>query len=121
MQTRRAASLYVHIPFCVRRCPYCDFAVTEKASGLEKRYLDALEIEVRARFPRTFRPRTVFVGGGTPTELSQGGLERLAAILHERADFSLVREMTMEANPGTLAPKKLATLVKMGVTRISLG
>ncbi|MEZ0229024.1 MAG: radical SAM family heme chaperone HemW [Planctomycetota bacterium] len=121
MRTRRPAALYVHIPFCVRRCPYCDFAVTEKGAGLEKRYLDALEVEARKRFPRPFRPRTVFVGGGTPTELTQGGLDRLATILHESSDLSRVREFTIEANPGTLAPKKLATLVKMGVTRISLG
>src|SRR5262245_55653239 len=116
MRKRRPASLYVHVPFCVRRCPYCDFAVAEKESGLERRYLDALEIEARARFPRTFRPRTVFVGGGTPTELSQGGLERLGALLRANADLSRVREFTIEANPGTLAEKKLATLAKMGVT-----
>lgn len=121
MRTRRPAAIYVHIPFCVRRCPYCDFAVTEKAAGLEKRYLDALEIEARARAPRTLRPRTIFVGGGTPTELSQGGLERLGEILHAVADFSLLREFSIEANPGTLAEKKLRTLVKMGVTRVSLG
>jgi oxygen-independent coproporphyrinogen-3 oxidase len=121
MRRSRVAALYVHIPFCVRRCPYCDFAVTEKASGLERRYLDAIEAELRKRAPRTFRPRTVFIGGGTPTELTQTGLERLGTILHAHADFSRVREVTMEANPGTLAPKKLATLVQMGVTRVSLG
>jgi oxygen-independent coproporphyrinogen-3 oxidase len=94
--------------------------VTEKAGGLEELYLDALEAEARRRFPPGFRPRTVYVGGGTPTELTGPGLERLGQILR-RADLGRVREFTIEANPGTLAEKKLATLVKMGVTRISLG
>ena len=120
MQPRRPAALYVHVPFCVRRCPYCDFAVTEKATGLEELYLDALDAEARTRFPAGFRPRTVYIGGGTPTELTGPGLERLGQILR-RADLGRVREFTMEANPGTLAEKKLATLVAMGVTRISLG
>src|SRR4051812_38190471 len=77
---RRPSALYVHVPFCVKRCPYCDFSVVAKERGLEVRYLDALAVEARA-LPRGFRPRTVFVGGGTPTELSQTGLERLGEIL----------------------------------------
>jgi oxygen-independent coproporphyrinogen-3 oxidase len=121
MRWRRPVALYVHIPFCVKRCPYCDFAVAEKEGGLERLYLDALETEARRRFPRGFRPLTVFVGGGTPTELTQGGLERLGAILRSACDLSRVRELTIEANPGTLAPKKLATLARLGVTRVSLG
>jgi oxygen-independent coproporphyrinogen-3 oxidase len=119
---RAPAALYVHIPFCLKKCPYCDFAVAAKGPGLERRYLDALEIEARARIPSGFRPRTIFVGGGTPTELSQGGLERLGAILDASGvERSRLREVTIEANPGTLAPKKLATLVRIGVTRVSLG
>lgn len=118
---RRPSALYVHVPFCVHRCPYCDFAVSRKEVGLERLYLDALALEARARTPAGFRPRTVFVGGGTPTELSQGGLERLFEILASTADLSRVLEFTVEANPGTLAVKKLATLVRAGVTRVSLG
>ncbi len=117
---KRPAALYVHIPFCVRRCPYCDFAVAEKGGGLEKRYLDALEREATKTLPRGFQPGTIFVGGGTPTELSAGGLERLASIV-AKASLSRVREFTIEANPGTLAEKKLAILRRMGVTRVSLG
>lgn len=119
---RAPAALYVHIPFCLKKCPYCDFAVASKGPGLERRYLDALEIEARARIPHGFQPRTIFVGGGTPTELSQGGLERLGAILEASGvERSRLREFTVEANPGTLAGTKLATLVAIGVTRVSLG
>src|SRR5205085_6877691 len=64
---------------------------------------------------------TVFVGGGTPTELSQGGLERLFEIVASTGDLARVRELSVEANPGTLAPKKIATLARAGVTRVSLG
>jgi oxygen-independent coproporphyrinogen-3 oxidase len=118
---RRPCALYVHVPFCVHRCPYCDFAVAEKGGGLEKLYLDALAIEARARAPRGFRPRTIFIGGGTPTELSATGLERLFSTIASCADLSRVREFSIEANPGTLAPRKIATLVRAGVTRVSLG
>jgi oxygen-independent coproporphyrinogen-3 oxidase len=102
----------------VKKCPYCDFAVTEKEPGLERAYVEALAAEARAIGP--FAPRTVFVGGGTPTELSATGLERLGEVLRT-FDLSRVREFTIEANPGTLAPKKLAILRRLGVDRVSLG
>lgn len=119
---RPARALYVHLPFCARRCPYCDFAVAPWRDGvlLEDRYLAALEVEARARVPRGFRPETVYVGGGTPTELTGAGLERLAALLAPWT--ARAREVTVEANPRTLLPRKLRALVEgCGVNRLSLG
>lgn len=119
---RRPRALYVHLPFCARRCPYCDFAVAPWREGvaLEARYLAALEAEARARVPAGFRARTVYLGGGTPTELTLEGLRRLVDLLRPWAAGAV--EVTVEANPRTLLPRKLAPLVEgLGVTRLSLG
>lgn len=115
-------ALYVHLPFCARRCPYCDFAVAPLREGvlLEDRFLAALGAEVRARVPEGFRPRTIYLGGGTPTELTGRGLERLVTLLRPFAAGA--REVTVEANPRTLLARKLAPLVEgLGVNRLSLG
>jgi oxygen-independent coproporphyrinogen III oxidase len=115
---REPAALYIHIPFCARRCPYCDFAVSEKRHALENKYIEALRKEA-CRLPQAFQPRTIFIGGGTPTELTPQSLELVGQIVarHSRE----LKEFTIEANPGTLTQKKLATLRKIGVTRVSLG
>lgn len=120
LERRPARALYVHLPFCARRCPYCDFATAPLSAALEARYLEALAAEARARVPAGFRPRTVFLGGGTPAELTTDGVARLVAILGPLVRGA--REVSVEANPRTLLPRKLATLVAgLGVTRVSLG
>ncbi|MGE0709958.1 MAG: radical SAM family heme chaperone HemW [Planctomycetota bacterium] len=117
---RRPRALYVHLPFCARRCPYCDFAVAPLDAALERRYLGALELELRRRLPQTFRPRTLYLGGGTPAELTTGGVARLVDLLGPLVGEA--REVTLEANPRTLLPRKLQALVAgLGVSRLSLG
>ena len=114
------AALYVHLPFCARRCPYCDFATADLSAALEARYLDALEAEARARLPAGFAPRTVYLGGGTPAELTTAGIARLVAWLGPLARGAA--EVTLEANPRTLLPRKLRALrAGLGVDRVSLG
>jgi oxygen-independent coproporphyrinogen III oxidase len=123
--------LYVHIPFCVRKCPYCDFYSVETLKGsvadrlatpLPRRdsFLDALEREL-AGLPTAFRPATIFIGGGTPTELAETDLERLLRMLHAYVDCAAVREWTCESNPGTLTAAKARLLKDAGVDRVSLG
>ena len=123
--------LYVHIPFCVRKCVYCDFYSLPTAQGpLSKRlvqaepdqpdFLAALESEL-GQLPRPFRPDTVFMGGGTPTELSAHDLGRLLDVLHRTIDLSAVTEWTCESNPGTLTREKALLLRSAGVNRMSLG
>lgn len=125
------AGLYIHIPFCVRKCIYCDFYSLPTATGpLSKRlvhaepdqpdFLAALETELR-QLPRPFRPETVFMGGGTPTELSAPDLARLLELLHQQVDLSAVTEWTCESNPGTLTREKATLLQSAGVNRMSLG
>ena len=123
--------LYVHIPFCVRKCVYCDFYSIETVKGpIPSRlqtplpdhvaFMDALQVEI-GQLPEGFRPTTIFLGGGTPTELSMGDLQRLFDLLHDQVDLGGVQEWTCESNPGTLTREKAQLLRDGGVNRISMG
>jgi oxygen-independent coproporphyrinogen-3 oxidase len=114
--------LYLHIPFCARICPYCAFYKERADSSQTQRFCEALlrEIEdVRNRF--ALKLETIFFGGGTPTALTTAQLEFLLGGLRDRLDLSGLVEWTLEANPGSVSPRKAALLRKMGVGRISLG
>jgi oxygen-independent coproporphyrinogen-3 oxidase len=114
--------LYVHIPFCARICPYCAFYKERADSSQTQRFCEALlrEIEdVSARL--TLKLETIFFGGGTPTTLTTAQLEYLLSGLRDRLDLSRLVEWTLEANPGSVSPRKAALLRAMGVSRISLG
>jgi oxygen-independent coproporphyrinogen-3 oxidase len=122
-------ALYVHLPFCTAICTYCDFAVERYAAVRAARYLDALENELRARtaalaseFPsNSFEPRTIFLGGGTPTAFDIPELTRFFEILDRYVNARQVVEFTIEANPGTVDSEKLRFLLAHGVNRLSLG
>jgi oxygen-independent coproporphyrinogen III oxidase len=114
------AGLYIHIPFCVRKCRYCDFYSVPMHGGLISGFLDALDREFAAR-PAEFVPETVFIGGGTPTALAPDELTRLLSMIHQRFDLGRVTEWTCEANPGTLTREKAQLLRDAGVNRVSLG
>lgn len=115
--------IYVHIPFCVRKCPYCDFYST---SGPADRttFLRALESEIRIRNEQ-FGPfadiQTLYVGGGTPSCLDATKLETLGAILRSALQFAPDYEWSVEANPESLSPSNAEQMRAMGVTRVSLG
>src|SRR3954470_4680981 len=118
--------LYLHIPFCRKRCKFCYFKVfTEKNSGEVERYLAALsrEIELVSKLPvmggRPFR--FVYFGGGTPSFLSSRQLERLVDRLRANVSWDKAEEVTFECEPGTLSEAKVHTLREIGVTRLSLG
>ena len=115
-------SLYVHVPFCASRCPYCDFATAPATSRLRARYIAALVREIHEQGEALGRPhaRTLFVGGGTPSLLE---LEEIAAIggaLASSFDLGLV-EATVEANPATLDRARITAWTALGITRLSLG
>ena len=121
-QPRQPFGLYVHIPFCASRCPYCDFATAPARSALRSRYLDVLETEIRREGERLGRPRvaTLYVGGGTPSLLEPAEVARLQAALAAAFDLRPF-EATVEANPATLDRARLAAWAAFGVTRLSLG
>lgn len=120
--------LYVHIPFCARICPYCAFYKERADPSQTQRFCEALlrEIETletaRARAVEfDLRPETIFFGGGTPTALTTAQLEFLLGGMRDRLDLSRLVEWTLEANPGSVSPRKAALLRRLGVTRLSLG
>ncbi|MBI5881999.1 MAG: radical SAM family heme chaperone HemW [Elusimicrobia bacterium] len=115
----KRVGLYVHVPFCSGKCGYCDF-VSGSGRGAEAgRYLGAIEAEARLR--PGFEPQTLYIGGGTPTELSASELAGLLAIVRRSFPTAGIQECTVEANPESLSPEKLAVLEEGGVTRLSLG
>jgi len=121
--------LYLHLPFCVSKCAYCDFASLplESAGGLPmaRRYLDALgvELDLRAASPEfaDAAVETIYLGGGTPTVLPADWLSGLLERVRRRFAVAEEVEVTVEANPGTVDEAKLAALVAAGVNRLSLG
>lgn len=118
----RGVGLYVHIPFCASRCPYCDFATAPATTALRARYLAALARELEGEGRRLGRPRvrTLFFGGGTPSLLDPGEIASLGEAI--RASFELrPREVTVEANPATLDRARLGAWRELGLTRLSLG
>lgn len=118
------ASLYLHVPFCVRKCGYCDFyslpQPTNRAAPDAARYLAALERELASLTPG-LAPETIFFGGGTPTELATEDLGRLFALVARAVDLRRVVEWTCESNPGTLTREKALLLREAGVDRVSMG
>lgn len=125
MLTPPPLSLYVHIPWCVQKCPYCDFNSHElKHSIPESQYIDALLEDLAqdiARY-RIERPiHSIFIGGGTPSLISAQGIATLLAGIEQQLPFRPEIEITMEANPGTVEAERFVGYRQAGVTRISIG
>ncbi|MCU0521367.1 MAG: radical SAM family heme chaperone HemW [Anaerolineae bacterium] len=115
--------LYVHVPFCVQRCTYCDFNTYTGLLSLEDEYVAAIVQEARLRAERAIsaRARTLYFGGGTPSLLALEDLESLVEAVRREFRLPWGAEVTLEANPGTLSPSYLDGLREAGVTRLSLG
>ena len=117
-------SVYVHLPWCLRKCPYCDFNSHEQASGVpEARYLDALRADLEAALPLVWgrHIHSVFIGGGTPSLFSPAGIERLISDLRAHLPLNPGCEITLEANPGTFERERFRAFRAAGVTRLSIG
>jgi oxygen-independent coproporphyrinogen-3 oxidase len=117
-------SLYVHLPWCLKKCPYCDFN-SHAATGEfpEGRYLDALRADLEAALPLVWgRPVvSVFIGGGTPSLFSPEGIDRLLGDIRARLPLVPGAEITLEANPGTFERDRFRAFRAAGVTRLSIG
>lgn len=114
--------LYIHIPFCVKKCPYCDFfSIEARSPEIISEYISALIKEIGFNKERLPRVRTVYIGGGTPSILNPDQFTFLMDNLWKYLIPSRIIEFTVEANPGTVDRQKLRILKEHGVTRISLG
>jgi oxygen-independent coproporphyrinogen-3 oxidase len=115
-----AKHLYIHIPFCLQICPYCSFYKDIAGPGKADPLVEAIIREAEL-FGNRCAPRTVFIGGGTPTALSVTQLERLFAGLQRHLDFTDTDEFTIEMNPATVTARKAELLRGFGVNRVSMG
>jgi putative oxygen-independent coproporphyrinogen III oxidase len=118
-------ALYVHIPWCVRKCPYCDFNSHERGGAAlpEERYVDKLLTDLEALLPSVWgrRVTSVFIGGGTPSLFSAASIDRLLSGVRARVQLEPGCEVTLEANPGTVEAERFAGFAGAGINRISVG
>jgi putative oxygen-independent coproporphyrinogen III oxidase len=127
LQSLPPLSLYVHLPWCIKKCPYCDFNSHEwrdNAQGMpEQRYIDALLADLEASLPLIWgRPvHSVFIGGGTPSLFEPASIDRLISGIRARLPLEAEAEITMEANPGTFEKDRFRAFRAAGVTRLSIG
>ncbi len=116
------AGLYIHVPFCARKCDYCAFySYPEPSANRRRRYLETLDSELRSKARQTEELVSVFIGGGTPTSLDAAELKQLLTSVNRHFSFADKIEFTVEANPETLTPAKVELLPRAGVNRVSLG
>ncbi len=117
-------SLYVHLPWCLKKCPYCDFNSHEKGGEVpQQAYLDALRHDLEAALPFVWgrRVHSIFIGGGTPSLFSPQAIDRLLTDLRARLPLEPACEITLEANPGTFERDRFRGYRAAGVTRLSVG
>jgi putative oxygen-independent coproporphyrinogen III oxidase len=117
-------SLYVHLPWCLKKCPYCDFNSHQSQGELpEAAYLDALRADLEAALPLVWgrRVHSIFIGGGTPSLFSPQGIDTLLADIRARLPLEPGLEITLEANPGTFERDRFKAFRAAGVTRLSIG
>lgn len=115
--------LYVHIPFCVKKCSYCDFLSFPQGEEVKRKYVDKLLEEIRlvSGGYGDHRVPSVFVGGGTPSVLPGAWIEEIFAYLRKYFNIEETAEISLEANPGTISEEKLGAYRRAGINRLSLG
>ena len=120
---KKELELYLHIPFCVRKCAYCDFLSGPSDDKTIEKYVEILIKEIKANdeLAKEYVVTTIFLGGGTPSILSGEQMTRIFTALHETFDIVQDAEITTEANPGTVSEEKLSAYRKVGINRISFG
>ncbi|ABP34298.1 putative oxygen-independent coproporphyrinogen III oxidase [Polynucleobacter asymbioticus QLW-P1DMWA-1] len=123
-------ALYIHFPWCEKKCPYCDFNshqikdAKSSTNGFdEPRYIKALIADLETELPNIWgrQVHSVFIGGGTPSLLSPEGMDQLLSAVRARINLEPDAEITMEANPGSVEAEKFAAFAKSGINRVSLG
>ena len=115
--------LYVHIPFCVKKCSYCDFLSFPQGEEVKRQYVDKLleEIKLVSGGYVDRQVSSIFVGGGTPSVLPGAWMEEIFAYLRKYFNIEETAEISVEANPGTVSEEKLAAYRRAGINRLSLG
>lgn len=115
--------IYIHIPFCVKKCDYCDFLSAPADLETKEKYVEALinEIKLNKNKMSEYVVDTVFIGGGTPSLLEENQISKIMSVLRDNCNMSENPEITIECNPGTITESKLCEYKKSGINRISFG
>ncbi len=122
MKNNEKIGVYIHIPFCVKKCSYCDFLSFSAAEADKERYIDRLCNEIRLFCEgRSIRADSVFIGGGTPSVLGVSLTEKLMSVVRDSIELSDDCEITTEINPGTMGREKARAYKELGINRISMG
>lgn len=123
MEKKKELELYVHIPFCVKKCAYCDFLSWNADTDVRQKYVETLIREIRLTGERyqDYRVITIFFGGGTPSILSAEQIETIFCALRENFQIEENAEITIEANPGTVTKEKAKAWKRAGINRVSIG
>jgi putative oxygen-independent coproporphyrinogen III oxidase len=125
LQALPPLSLYVHLPWCLKKCPYCDFNSHERTpdASAQRSYIGALMADLEAALPLVWgrRVQTIFIGGGTPSLFEPAVIDELIAAIRARLPMDAAAEITLEANPGTFERERFKAYRSAGVTRLSIG
>lgn len=124
LQALPPLSLYIHIPWCLKKCPYCDFNSHEERAGVpQSRYLEALRCDLESALPMVWgrRVHSIFIGGGTPSLFTPEAIDQLLTDVRARLPLEPGCEITLEANPGTFEAHRFHGYRQAGVTRLSVG
>ena len=119
----QSMGVYLHIPFCVKKCDYCDFLSGPASKQQQKEYVEALKREILYEAPayQSYRIKTIFIGGGTPSILEAESICEILQCIREQYAIDSDAEITIELNPGTAARQKLIQLNAAGINRLSIG
>jgi len=122
-EPKKPLGLYIHIPFCVQKCKYCDFLSAPADDATKKRYADALckEIAGYKELTKGYELATIYFGGGTPSVLDVSLTEQILTTVRNRFDVNQTAEITLEVNPGTASLEKLERYKELGINRLSIG
>ena len=120
---KKELEIYIHIPFCVQKCKYCDFLSGPATSEIKQQYMEALcrEITGKSAYYAGYLVTSVFIGGGTPSCVDPQWIEKLMRLVRENYDLSEEAEITMEMNPGTVDKQSLKVYYYAGINRLSMG
>jgi len=123
MKINKIMGIYIHIPFCIKKCNYCDFLSFKADDNTKASYVDALIKRIchYGRLYGDYRISTVFIGGGTPSLLPHGEIKRIMNAIRENFNLDLCDEVTIECNPGTVDEQKLLEYKSSGINRLSFG
>ena len=123
MMNKKKLEIYVHIPFCAKKCAYCDFLSFPGNMRMRREYTDKLleEIRIQSSFVREYQVDTIFLGGGTPSVLDVTDITAIMGTLKEHYDIAPDAEITIEVNPGTVKMEGLVAYREAGINRVSMG